>query len=288
MTPNDDKNRGAVETPSSTSEAVAQHATRAAVPDHELLRRIGGGSYGEVWLAKNVMRTYRAVKVVYRRNFEDAHPFDREFKGIQRFEPISRSHDGLVDILQIGRNDAEGYFYYVMELADAAKPEHNQVGRDVPIAARRAEDSPPYQPRTLRADLKHRGRLPADECVQIALALTSALAHLHKHRLVHRDVKPSNIIFVNGAPKLADIGLVTDADTTQSFVGTEGYIPPEGPGAVQADIFILGKVLYEISTGQDRREFPDLPPNLKDWSDRASVLELNEVVLKACATEARN
>src|SRR5207247_1439740 len=77
--------------------------------------------------------------------------------------------------------------------------------------------------------------------------------------------KPSNIIFVSGVPKLADIGLVTEADTTLSYVGTEGYIPPEGPGAAQADIFSLGKVLYEISTGQDRRQFPDLPPNLKEW-----------------------
>src|SRR5947208_3785209 len=115
----------------------------------------------------------------------------------------------------------------------------------------------------------------------------SALAHLHKQGLVHRDIKPSNIIFVNGAPKLADIGLVTDADTTLSYVGTEGFIPPEGPGAAQADIFSLGKVLYEISTGQDRRQFPDLPPNLKEWPDQAALLELNEVLLKGCARDAR-
>ena len=90
------------------------------VPDHELLRPIGHGAYGEVWLARNVMGTLRAVKVVHRHDFGDEHPFDREFRGIQKFEPISRSHPGLVNILQIGRNEAEGYFYYVMELADAA------------------------------------------------------------------------------------------------------------------------------------------------------------------------
>src|SRR2546425_11519079 len=91
-----------------------------SVSDHELLRRIGGGSYGEVWLARSVMGTYRAVKIVYRANFKDERPFEREFAGIQKFEPISRSHEGLVDLLQVGRSEQEGYFYYVMELADDA------------------------------------------------------------------------------------------------------------------------------------------------------------------------
>ena len=69
----------------------------------------------------------RAVKIVHRQTFERVEHFEREFKGLQKFEPISRSHGGLVDILQIGRDDAAGYFYYVMELADDAagnpKPE---------------------------------------------------------------------------------------------------------------------------------------------------------------------
>src|SRR2546427_2706644 len=118
-----------------------------SVSDHQLVRLIGGGSYGEVWLARSVMGTYRAVKIVYRATFKDERPFEREFAGLQKFEPISRSHEGLVDLLQVGRSEQEGYFYYVMELADDAS-----VGRDVPIAPRRAEDSPPYQPLTLRAD----------------------------------------------------------------------------------------------------------------------------------------
>jgi hypothetical protein len=52
------------------------------VPDHQMLRPIGGGSYGEVWLARSVMGTYRAVKVVYRNTFESDRPFEREFSGI--------------------------------------------------------------------------------------------------------------------------------------------------------------------------------------------------------------
>ena len=75
------------------------------VPDHKMLRRIGGGSYGEVWLARNVMGTCRAVKVVFRKRFHFESTYEREFTGIRKFEPLSRTHEGLVDILQIGRDD---------------------------------------------------------------------------------------------------------------------------------------------------------------------------------------
>src|SRR5439155_8074951 len=92
-----------------------------------------------------------------------------------------------------------------------------------------------YTPKTIRSEISRRGRLPFEECLQLSLSLTAALSHLHKGGLVHRDIKPSNIIFVNGIPKLADIGLVADASDAKSYVGTEGFIPPEGPGTPQAD-----------------------------------------------------
>jgi len=91
------------------------------VPDHDLLEIIGRGSYGEVWLGRNAIGTLRAAKIVHRQSFQRAEHFEREFKGLLRFEPVSRSHDGLVDVLQIGRRDDAGYFYYLMELADAVK-----------------------------------------------------------------------------------------------------------------------------------------------------------------------
>jgi hypothetical protein len=112
---------------------------------------------------------------------------------------------------------------------------------------------------------------------------------LHRHRLVHRDIKPSNIIFVNGIPKLADIGLVARAEATLSMVGTEGYLPPEGPGTPQADIFSLGKVLYEMATGRDRQEFPELPTNLIEQpaAERARLAELNEIIIRACHADPK-
>ncbi|HWQ91763.1 MAG TPA: protein kinase, partial [Clostridia bacterium] len=139
-----------------------------------------------------------------------------------------------------------------------------------------------YVPKTLAKEISRCGRLGFNECLDLGLALSRALDELHRQNLVHRDIKPSNIIFVNGVPKLADIGLVADADEARSFVGTAGFIPPEGPGAPQADIYSLGKVLYECSTGKDRQEFPELPTFLYAMPESTRLVELNEVILKAC------
>jgi WD40 repeat protein len=249
-----------------------EHLEPPAIPDHQLLRRIGRGSYGEVWLARSVTGAYRAVKIVHRRAFDNDRPFEREFSGILKFEPISRRHVSQMNILHVGRGD--DCFFYVMELAD-----DQFTGEQV------NPDS--YAPKTLKSELFHRGKLPFEECVQISLSLTTALENLHSQGLVHRDIKPSNVIYVNGVVKLADIGLVTGVDATRSFVGTEGFVPPEGPGTPQADLYSLGKVLYEVCTGKDRQEFPELPTNLDGWPDREGLLELNAVIAKACREDPR-
>ncbi|HAB18517.1 MAG TPA: hypothetical protein DCE44_19010, partial [Verrucomicrobiales bacterium] len=98
------------------TEGIRDDAPLIVIPDHQLVVCVGRGSYGQVWLARNVMGTYRAVKIVERASFQNARPFEREFNGILKFEPLSRAHPGLVDILQVGRT--EHAFYYVMELAD--------------------------------------------------------------------------------------------------------------------------------------------------------------------------
>lgn len=240
-----------------------------------MLRCIGKGSYGEVWLARNVFGAFRAVKVVRRSSFDSDRPFQREFNGIKRFEPVSRSHPAFMAILHVGENQAEGYFYYVMELAD-----DQQAGQRV--------EADTYEAKTISTEIATRGRLPFTETIQVGIAIGDALATLHTAGLVHRDIKPANIIYVNGRPKLADIGLVHTIASAATFVGTQGYIPPEGPGTVQADIYALGKLLYEVSTGNDRQQFPELPDFLASSEDGTSFRELNEVLVRACESNPKD
>ena len=226
-----------------------------------------------MWLARNALGSYRAVKIVQAQKFKHQRPFEQEFKGILKFEPVSRLHDGLVDVLQVGRNEAAGYFYCVMELADDVV-----TGSNILPAT--------YSPRTLEQDKQRLGRLPVAECVRLGAAIASALGFLHRHGLFHRDIKPSNIIVISGIPKLADIGLVTDVSEGRSFVGTEGFRAPEGSGTVRADIYALGKVLYEISTGKDRTEYPALPEMPGSHAETRDLILLNKIILKACRAKA--
>jgi len=242
-----------------------------AIPDHEVLRKIGGGAYGEVWLARGVTGALRAVKVVWREDFDEERSFEREFEGILKFEPISRNHPALMNILHVGRSpDGTSFYYYVMELGDDVL-----TGQDInPVE---------YEPRTLRADHKQEAakRWDTATCIDVGLRLAEALDHLHERGLAHRDVKPSNVIFVNGRAKLADIGLVAARDQ-RTFVGTEGFVPPEGPGSAQADVYSLGKVLYEIATGKDRLDFPELPEEMPPPEERKRWLELNKIICDIC------
>ena len=87
----------------------------------ELVERIGSGRYGEGLALPNALGALRAVKIVRRAEFDDDRPYERELNGIRKFEPISRTHEGFINILPVGRT--EEYFYYVMELAnDCSSP----------------------------------------------------------------------------------------------------------------------------------------------------------------------
>ncbi|HEY2574180.1 MAG TPA: serine/threonine-protein kinase, partial [Verrucomicrobiaceae bacterium] len=242
---------------------------RPGIRDHETLRMIGRGAYGEVWIAKSVTGAMRAVKVVWREDYDYQGAFEREFEAIKRYEPVSRHHPGLVPILQVGRNDEEGFYYYVMELADAVEGS-SEVNPEK------------YRPLTLAGRMQREGRLKAAECVKHGESIAEALHFLHSSGLIHRDVKPSNLIFTGGVCRLADIGLVALLGQ-RSFVGTEGFVAPEGPGTAQSDIFSLGMVLYEAVTGKDRLDFPDLPSTKETDDDIELWKRLNRVICRACA-----
>jgi serine/threonine protein kinase len=251
------------------------------VADYELFNPpFGEGAFGKVWLVRNAIGQWQALKTVYEAKFGGrAKPYETEFKGIQRYKPVSDKHPALLRVDFVSTRKPMGYFYYVMELGDAMGPGWEQNPRT-------------YRPRdlaTVRAMAPGR-MLPLVECVRIGLALADGLEYLHQHGLTHRDIKPQNIIFVNNHPKLADVGLVTDIrpeDEERTNVGTPGYMPPppEMPGTPQADIYGLGMVLFVVSTGRDPQYFQEVSTTLIEGINGAEYAELNQVILKACHSD---
>jgi CHASE2 domain-containing sensor protein len=246
-------------------------------PEYELFDPpFGEGAYGKVWLVRNAVGQWQALKVVYLSKFDNnKDPFDREFNGISRYKPISDKHPGLLRVDFVTRK-REAYFYYVMELGDALFPDWEKKPSS-------------YKPRDLmsvRAQSPGQ-RLPVRECIRIGIALSDALEFLHQQGLTHRDIKPQNVIFVKGQPKLADVGLTAEIrpdEAERTFVGTPGYMPPppERPGTVQADIYALGMVLYVLSTGRAPTYFPELATTLVQSPEPAEFFALNGVILRAC------
>jgi CHASE2 domain-containing sensor protein len=252
-------------------------------PDYELLQPpIGEGGFGKVWIVRNAIGQWQALKAVYQSKFgENRHPYESEFRGLQKYKPVSEKHPGLLRIDLVSKMKDEGYFYYVMELGDAQQPGWEK-------------DPTLYKPRDLENMRKQSGKkpLPLAECIRVGTVLTDALHFLHSNGLTHRDIKPSNVIFVNGRPKLADIGLVTDIrapEQINTFVGTPGFMPPppEPPGTAQADIYAMGMLLYVISTGFDPKFFPDIATTLVQRKDNAEFMRLDAIILKACQPDIK-
>ena len=257
------------------------------IPHHQLLRRIGRGSYGEVWIALDAMGKWCAVKIVWRDDADSGRAYEQEFRGLKRYDDLVGNEAHLMPIRNVGRDPGGAYFYYAMELADDATTRQ-------PLPRPRSQDALApeilamvrrYRPWTLTEQLRQEGRLPQAECVEYGLALSSALEVIHGGRLVHRDVKPSNIIFVNGRPKLADVGLVTAIDATMlSQVGTSGFVPLYGAGTESGDLFALGKVIYLMATGKAIYEFPAEAADLGQLGEqeRHALAELRAVYDRAC------
>lgn len=262
--------------PVSTQEAAGDSTVGHSdirTPGYErYLRPIGEGAYGVIHLARNTADEWQALKVIYRSRFADSQPYDREYEGIKRYKPLSAEHPGLLRVEFVSAPQPEGYFYYVMELGDSETAQT------------------PFNPLTYRAqDLdrvcQHAAnrRLPLTQCLRIGIALAGSLGFLHGRGLIHRDIKPSNVIFVKGIPKLADVGLVAKVANTQhavSFLGTVGYLPPEGPGDPRGDVYALGMLLYVISTGHPPSRGLDLPTGLVETEP--DFMRLNALLCKAC------
>ena len=257
---------------------VKQPISLPDTPDYQLLGEpFGRGGSGKVWLVRNAVGQHQALKTVYEADFGgNGLAFAAELEGIRRYKPLSGQHPGLLLVDFVSVRKPGGYFYYVMELGDSTEEGWTEEpARYKPLDLAQARGRQPHH------------RFPVLECLGITIALAEALEFLHGHGLTHRDIKPSNIIFVQGRPKLADVGLVTNLrrpEEVTKFAGTAGYMPPgnEPPGTAQADIYGLGMVLYVIATGRTPALFPELSESLVEQSTDTAYMQLNQIILQAC------
>ena len=184
---------------------------------------------------------------------------------------LSRS-PGLLPILEYGLTE-EGWVWQTSPVGD------NLPGRP---GLGTAEGVERYSPMNLRTRTREMGPAGAREVAGWGMRLCGALGVLPGAGWVHRDVKPTNIVFVGGEVMLGDYGLVGKPGTRLDFVGTEGFLPLEGSNDSRTDLYGLGRTLYEAWTGMDRLEFPSLPKGVLEsveWAGHGAVL--NEVILKS-------
>ncbi len=241
------------------------------VPDFEMIRPVGQGGFGQVWLATNRTTGHlRAVKVISLRSPGATDPAGREITSITRLEDaVHTHHPNLLGIQHVGKT-AE-HLFYVMEPADD-------------LSGGPASSDESYQPATLESRLEA-GPLPAEECLRYAQELLTGLAHLHTAGMVHRDVKPGNCLYVGGQLKLADFGLLAEADPQVSRVGTRKYMPPDGRMDTRADVYAAGLVIYEMLTGLPVESFPRLGQRAPQIAQHPILCRLNQLMLRACQPE---
>ncbi len=255
-------------------------------PGYDFIREIARGGYGYVYLFRanqTPLPDYVAGKFVYRDLFcadgdeTKGGAYERALEGLQNFRSLSAESPYLLRVFDVRQRHEEGHFCYIMELADDL-----YSGRKI--------DPPSYRPRTLKNELERQGprqRLPVRRCLEIAASLARGLKILHESGFTHRDVRPSNIIFVDDVPKLADIDLLAGNEAAVTSYIPEDYAAPERSHSKSADLFSFGKTFYEMVTGLPVRAFPTLPSNIRFWEDHALLLKVNKIIIRACAQEVQ-
>ncbi|MFZ5816732.1 MAG: Stk1 family PASTA domain-containing Ser/Thr kinase [Bacillota bacterium] len=196
---------------------------------YRMEERIGGGGMALVYRAYDLQLNREVAVKVLRGQFGSDEEFVRRFRR-EAQNAASLSHPNIVQIYDVGEeNDT---YYIVMELVTG---------------------------KTLKAVIQEQGPLPVTEAARIAIEIADALAHAHAQRIVHRDIKPHNILIArDGRVKVTDFGIAraTTTDTvthTGSIMGSAHYFSPEQangqPTGEKSDLYSLGVVLYEMVTG---------------------------------------
>ena len=207
-----------------------------------LVREIGHGAYGTVYLAERDDGERAAVKVC-RCDDIGGERYARELRGAKLYSTIP-TQEGLVRMRELA--EEPWGFYGVMDLADDEFDGDSQTFAE-------------YHPKTLARVIEGEKALPLSACVRLGIALAKGLASLQRHHLLHRDIKPGNVVYVKGHPVLSDPGLVVEESEAASRVGTPIYVPPEGFTAATGDVYSLGLTLKAASFGRRIEELDKGP-----------------------------
>ena len=245
---------------------------------YQIIKTIGEGGMANVYLAYDTILDRNVALKVLRGDLANDEKFVRRFQR-EALSASSLSHPNIVEMYDVGEDD--GQYYIVMEYVEG---------------------------KTLKQLIKKRGALTVSEVVDIMLQLTDGLAHAHESYIIHRDIKPQNILIMeNGLVKITDFGIAMAMNAAQltqtnSVMGSVHYLPPEqanGKGAtVKSDIYSLGILMYELVVGRVpfKGDSPvevaikhmktPLPSITDAYPEIPQSIE--NVILKACAKNPQN
>ena len=245
---------------------------------YEIVKSIGEGGMANVYLANDKILDRKVAVKVLRGDLSSDDKFIRRFQR-EALSVSNLSHPNIVEVYDVGEEDGE--YYIVMEYIEG---------------------------KTLKQLLKKRESLTLTEVIDIMTQLTDGISHAHESYIIHRDIKPQNIMIQDdGRIKITDFGIAMALNATQltqtnSVMGSVHYLPPEqasGKGAtVKSDIYSMGILMYELLTGTvpfkgdnaveiALKHMKDKIPSIRK-QDPSIPQSVENILLKATAKNPRN
>lgn len=242
---------------------------------YKILETIGGGGMANVYLAHDMILDRDVALKMLRLDFANDEEFIRRFHR-EAQSATSLAHPNIVNIYDVGEEDS--IYYIVMEYVDG---------------------------QTLKQYIQQNSPIRVEEVIEIMQQLTSAISHAHQNQIIHRDIKPHNILIdKQGNVKITDFGIAmalsaTSITQTNSVLGSVHYLSPEqargGMANRKSDIYSLGIVMFELLTGRlpfsgesavsiALKHLQSETPSLRRWNPSIPQ-SVENIVLKATAKD---